>query len=323
MSTVRYYRHDDAGAPTLSGQVGALTNLLRKCLVGTSGIAYGAKPSAGWSEAFIGAAANIAVFRNNAAEGGSGAYMRVDDNASGAGAARDAKLTGYAVMTDINTGSNATASPWVRKSQTADATARKWLVVADGLTAWVFVWENGGAIGLGRDCAIMGLGDYACVVPSSAYRYFAMGGEWANDTFSHIRALLASTSAHQSQTDMGNGLTVPALDGISAVVQARIEHPTRMVTGAMAGVGGSIFPANPHPISGDTYFERDPVMTQAGVLLGRLRGLVLPFQSIISAPAGVAYAPIPGAVLVKSRAMDYTNNECGAAFLVDTAGPWL
>ena len=322
MSTVRYYRHDDVGAPTLTGEVGSLTNLLRKCLVGTAGVAYGSKPSAGWSEAFAGAASNIAVFRNNAADGGSGAYMRIDDNASGAGGAREAKLTGYVAMTDINTGSSATASPWVRKSQTADATARKWLVVADGLTAWMQVWENGGAIGLGRDCSFLGLGDYACVAPSSAYRYFAMGIEFANDAFSHIKALQASTGPHNNQSDKGDGLTVPALDGIAPVVQASIRHTTRFYGAGAGAVGGTFFPASPHAITGDTYFERNPVILQGNVLLGRLRGLVMPYQAIISAPAGVAYAPLPGTVLVKARAMNFTNDEVGAAFLIDTAGPW-
>lgn len=53
-STVRYYRYDDAGAPTITGQVGSLTTLLRTVLVGTAGIAYGSKPSAGWTEQFAG-----------------------------------------------------------------------------------------------------------------------------------------------------------------------------------------------------------------------------------------------------------------------------
>src|SRR5690606_21289348 len=102
----RYFRWDDASAPTLSGTAGSLLELLRACLVGTDGVAYGSgeneKLAAGWTEEFTGT--NVAVFRNSLAAGGTGDYFRIDDNGIAVGGAREAMLTAYNTMSDIDTG---------------------------------------------------------------------------------------------------------------------------------------------------------------------------------------------------------------------------
>lgn len=320
MSTVRYYRWDDAGAPTLSGQVGSLITILRKCLVGVAGVAYGSKPSAGWSESFIGAATNIAAFRNNTSDGGSGCYARIDDNAGGAGGAMEAKLTVYAAMTDINTGVNPTESPWIRKSSSADATTRKWLVIADGLTAWVYTYNvDGGAVeGKGRDATLAGFGDYACVAPSNAYRFFAMGRPYAN-TVRTGPAIFDGANPYRADP----GFSAPALDGISAVTEPRMMHPFYYST-ANHGLGGLYTPASPHLISGDIYFQKNPVIHLATGILGRLRGLTLPYQTIIANAEAADMPGFVGHVVVKTRAgLDWTNDEMGVAVLLDSVGPWL
>lgn len=322
MSTVRYFRHDDAGAPTLNGTVGSLTNLLRKCLVGVDGIAYGAKASAGWSEAFIGAASNIAVFRNKEADGASGCYCRINDNAPGAGGACDAQLTSYAAMTDINTGTSPTAAPWLRKSQTADSTARKWVVVADGITAWVCVFENGGAIGYGRDCAFMGFGDYACVDSDNAFRYFAMGTDTANSADPIISAM--DNTAYQNYIGgySSIGLSGFPLTGIGSAVNLKIFHAFYQYGSSGSGIGGTNCPASPDPATGDNYFSANPMVGNVSTLMGRLRGLIFPFNNIITNSAGAGFPGLANTVVAKCRGTSGTNNEYGAAFLIDTAGPW-
>lgn len=320
MSTVRYYRWDDPGAPTLTGEVGSLTNLLRKCLVGTSGVAYGSKPSAGWSEAFTGAASNIAVFRNSSADGASRCYVRVNDNAPGAGGAREAQIAVYASMTDINTGVGMTKSPWVRKSGTVDSTARRWIVIADGKTAWVYVYriENVAASeGLGADTTLAGFGDYACVDPVNSYRYFCMGRVGSNAVRSGIFALSTSSSGA-----FDDGFSAQALDGISGVITPWIMHPL-YVGGVNRGVGGSLYgTASTHEITGDNHFENCPRIYSGTMLLGRLRGLKMPYQKIISNVEGEYLAGYSGNVVVKARVVDWTNAEVGACLLIDAAGPW-
>lgn len=318
MSTVRIYRWDDAGAPTLSGQVGAMNAVLRACLVGTAGIAYGAKPSAGWTEAFAGTAANITVFRNNPADGASACYVRVNDNAPGAGGAREVRLTVYGAMTDINTGTAATSSPWVRKSSTADSTARKWIVIADGLTAWVHLYGFGSSLGAGDgyDTTFCGFGDYACVAPSNAYRYFCMGRLSENSNFGgDILAFHSSGFSNKSAA-----FTVQALDGIAGVIQPSISLPLYTSDG---GAGGLAYPTPPHAISGDTYFRSNPEIRDGLTLLGRLRGLRIPFQNIMAATDGADYPGFTGQVVAKTRISTSSNSNYHVGLVIDSVGPWL
>ena len=316
MSAVQYFRWDDAGAPSLTGEVGSLTNVLRKCLVGVGGVAYGAKASAGWSEAFIGAASNIAAFRNSAADGASECYVRVNDNASGAALAREAQVTVYGVMTDINTGTFGTTPVWHRKSSTADAVARKWLVMADAKTAWVHSYDFGSPLvtNNGFDTSLMGVGDYACVDPANALRFFCLG-----------RATVNSNSGGDIVAFSGQGLaksaafTAQALNGITGIIQPSISLP--LYTGTQ-GVGGSGYPGV-HPITGDTFFMAEPIIRDGYNLLGRLRGLHLPYNNIMSTADGAIYPGYTGKVVCKTRIGTSSNADYHVATLVDTVGPWL
>lgn len=316
MSTVRYYRWDDPGAPSLTGEVGSLTNLLRKCLVGTSGTAYGSKPSAGWSEAFTGAAANIAVFRNSITDGASGCYVRVNDNAPGDGGAREAQLTVYASMTDINTGTQATSAPWFRKSGTADAAARKWQVVADGKTAWIHSFEISAAMsGNGYDTSLAGIGDYACVDAANSFRYFCMGRVTAASNIGgDIMALGGASPSSNSAA-----FTAQALDGVAGLKQPSILRPMIIADG---GVGGSDYPAPPHPITGDTYFLSHPPIHDGSMLLGRLRGIRLPYHNIMSTADGAEFSGYTGQRVAKTRISVTSNANHNVGILLDTVGPW-
>lgn len=318
MSTVRIYRWDDAGAPVLSGQVGALNNVLRKCLVGISGVAYGSTPSAGWSEAFAGTATNIAAFRNNPADGASACYVHLDDNAPSAGGAREARVTVYGAMTDIDTGTAGTSSPWVRKSSTADSAARKWIVIADGITAWVHLYDFGSSEGAGNgtDTTFFGFGDYACVAPSSAYRYFCMARASENSNFGGD--IVAFNAA--SFTSKSAAFTVQALDGISGIIQPSITLPLYIGDG---GMGGSSYPTPPHAITGDAYFRSNPEIRDGLSLLGRLRGLALPFHNIMAVADGADYPGSTGQVVVKTRISTSGNSNYHVGLLVDSVGPWL
>lgn len=134
------YRSTDASAPVLTGQVGTLVSLLDACLV----TGYGSQLGAGWTKPFTGT--NKAAFRQ---AGDCQHYLRIQDDGPGAGGAREARITGYESMSDVDTGTNPypTAAQGVggiamvvcRKSSTADGVARPWIVVADQFTFYLLV----------------------------------------------------------------------------------------------------------------------------------------------------------------------------------------
>lgn len=145
MAAPTIYASTDTSAPTLTGSNGSLVALLDACLV--SG--YGSKAAAGWTKPYT-SGANLADFR----QGSSGMYLHVHDDgtnpdtaAANTGAARDAATYGYETMSAYNTGTgrfptSAAAGQIVnycRKSATADATARAWLLAADARTFHLFV----------------------------------------------------------------------------------------------------------------------------------------------------------------------------------------
>lgn len=136
---VTVYKSTDGSAPVLTGEVDKLCLLLRAILVD----GYGAKAAAGWTETYDGA--NKKVFRQG---GGNQLYLRVQDDGPGAGGAKEARITGYETMSDVDTGTGPmpTAAQGVggiamvvaRKSATADTTARAWICVADNRTLYFF-----------------------------------------------------------------------------------------------------------------------------------------------------------------------------------------
>src|SRR5690606_18510430 len=101
---------------------------------------YGAAAGAGWAREFTGT--NKAVFR---AATGNRLRLRVDDTGT-----TEARAVGYESMTDVDTGTLAfptngqvAGGLYIRKSNTADNTARPWVLIATG-TAFYFLPDSGG-----------------------------------------------------------------------------------------------------------------------------------------------------------------------------------
>ena len=85
--TTRLYRSTDSSAPTLSGTVGDLVNLLDKCLV----TGYGSQVAAGWTKPFT--STNSADFRGSA---GLQYYIEVNDNGpNGTSLGKEARIRGW------------------------------------------------------------------------------------------------------------------------------------------------------------------------------------------------------------------------------------
>jgi hypothetical protein len=164
--TVRVYTSNDASAPVLTGQVGSLTTLLDAVLVN----GYGSKTAAGWS--INQTTTNKRGYKQNltGSNNSSGMLLYVDDTGPGAGGAREARCCGFETMSAITptgTGQFPTAAQStvgtgqlvIRKSNTADATARAWTIIANGQTIYMII-ENGDQTAPNLGPSIFVFGDY-------------------------------------------------------------------------------------------------------------------------------------------------------------------
>lgn len=140
---VTVYSSTDASAPTLSGSAGALLTVLDACLVN----GYGAKTAAGWTKPYVNSG-NVGCYKNSAVDG-TGYCLSINDAGPGAGGACEARVTGFATLSSVSAGTGqfpnqqqiniGSGALVVRKSTTADATARAWTIIADDTVFYMFV----------------------------------------------------------------------------------------------------------------------------------------------------------------------------------------
>lgn len=131
--SVKVYYSTDAGAPTLTGEVGSLAALLHAVLT----VGYGAKtPPGGWVSTGV---VNNKVALHSTFAGATGHWLHVDDNTN----AQTASVRGYESLDSLD-GAGAPVNPvnpfptvaqqstaaW-KKSITSDNTARPWTLIAD------------------------------------------------------------------------------------------------------------------------------------------------------------------------------------------------
>lgn len=203
--TVRVYLSSDVGAPVLNGQVGSGINVLKSCLV----TGYGSRPAAGWSEVFSGT--NVSVLRPGL---GNRHYFRVEDTFGDAIA-----LKGYHTMTDANTGSNpfpsGTSVYYTKKSITADATAREWIVVADEKTVWfVTQYDTSTSWGKGQ---MLSFGEFNKLNPTwPALNSYIIGGLTSNiaitdSPFSVVTSPGSAIGSHATSGTINGYLNTSAL----------------------------------------------------------------------------------------------------------------
>lgn len=252
------YKSSDTSAPVLDGQVGSLVNLLDKCLVA----GYGSQAAAGWTKPFSGT--NTAVYLGTA-----GHYLDVNDNGAGAAGAQEATVRGYEAMTAVATGTNPfpttaqAASPglYIRKSTTASATARGWVVVADGTTFHLFI--------LSADTA-------------GRYQSFSFGRFYSFKTSDTYRSAIVGHTATGGSSTTGLDIGVSSGATSSTIAGAfwpRVQAGTgTSANGGIMGVGSTALssPFNgPNLADGNVYLSRLFVTdaTTAGGLRGYLRGV--------------------------------------------------
>jgi hypothetical protein len=189
--TVRVYRWDDAGAPTLNATAGSLINLFDACLV----TGYGSKDPLGWSKPFTGT--DVAVFRPAA---GNRRYLRVTDSST---ATSGARAFGCETMTDASTYTNAFPSEaqvsgglYIRKSDTTTTQARGWVIIGNDKCFYYFVNRTSttGFAATAASGGVFGMffGDFISYRPDDEYNTAFIASESSTVTVGRLPNLSAS-----------------------------------------------------------------------------------------------------------------------------------
>jgi hypothetical protein len=199
MTTVRVYRNTDAFAPALTGTAGSLTTVLDAVLVN----GYGSQAPAGWT---IGQTNTNQRQYINSPTDGTGLSIWIDDTAPGGGGGREARATGFESMSAPGAGSGqfptaaqlpiGIGATVIRKSNTADTTARKWTVVADDTCFYLFV-ETGDYTAPLAAMSFM-FGDFFSYKAGDAYRCTIIGRNSENTNSSLFETFTAFPSMNQS-----------------------------------------------------------------------------------------------------------------------------
>lgn len=269
MAVPTIYRSTDASAPVLTGQVGSLIGVLDACLVN----GYGSKTAAGWTKAFSGT--NQADYL-----GAVGHYLDVNDAAAGAAGAQEANVRGYESMTALATGTNPfpttsqRGSPglYIRKSATADSTARAWLLAADDRTVHLFVLT----------------GD------NSRYKCFSFGRIYSLVTSDTYKSTILGHAS--SGGSVGDGLDVNSLSAAGGgtiagcyVARGYTQTGTSLQFGMMGfGSSGFINPmTGPNIADGNIYVNRIFVQSTTDGIRGYLRGV---YQAVTSLNDGDTFS---------------------------------
>lgn len=284
--TVRLYKSTDTSAPTLNGTVGALITVLDAILVN----GYGSQSAAGWTKPYSGT--NTAVYRM-ATSGNSGFYLDVNDNGPGTGAAREARMRGYETMSAVGTGTNAfptaaqlTNGLSIRKSSTADSTARAWYCLANGSVFYLFVESND--FTSPNACPGFMFGDilsyksadpYNCAIIGTATEQSSTPG-----TNATLFAALVITTTGSPAIHNGN-LTSHYIARSSSAVAGSLAFGKHVDCGkamnASMGVGTAGSDMMAYPNAADNGLILCPVFVHhGGTLRGQLKGVWAPAHAL-------------------------------------------
>jgi hypothetical protein len=333
MTTTRYFRWDDAAAPTIEGVAGSFKAAMKAMLVGNgSGVAYGSgateKLAAGWSVAFD--SGDKVALRNSMAAGGTGCYLRIDDSN-----AQYASIQCYESMSDIDTGTGPAASAefYVGKSGSASAGARAWVVCADERTVWGGNYLNSatpptpsGAQVEAQWASAWGAGDYDPFLAGDP------GCFVAGKTLSTISGL-AKCEMFLLAEIIGTAVTVAGVslsrNNSLSVGSTLVRIPCLATASSNAPIGGGGGATASFPLSGYAgHVGITCFISTQNSIRGRLRGLLYPpYYAVPAAGLGteVSVPGRPSGSLLVTLAGNPTGTNAasaGARLFVETVLPW-
>lgn len=265
---VTVYKSTDASAPVLNGVAGSLITVLDAVLVN----GYGAKAAAGWTKPFSGA--NQAAYRTITSGTGIGIYLQVTDTAPNT--PREARLRGFETMSSVTVGLGAYPTTvqfpnglLLRKSVSADATARPWIIIADGRTVYIFVLSGDYGVGY----AALAFGEFFSLKSGDAYRAFIIGKTVeqiagtptslaSNENLMLLSALTTTTVGHYVARSFSEAFQSAVLIG----KHGNAAHSASNLEGVAV---------YPNPVDGGLYLANvwlHETVSSVSVLRGRLRG---------------------------------------------------
>jgi hypothetical protein len=315
----RVYKSTDPGAPTLNGQAGSLIAVLRACLVD----GFGSNPPLGWSMPYTdGNNPPLRAHFRQAPKTGWGQYdLEVKDDGSTSLGTNTvyAEAWGWAGAAGLATGDLAFPARtgtgmFYRKSATADATARRWLLVGTD-RSFIFVAYHATTTDF-QGVGVWFFGDTIPLGPTDVWAVALLGG-----------TSTATSPGAARLADDGTVLRVMpyTFQGSTGPVPFNRIWPGGVATGDTAvGNGSIVYPNGP---DGRGYIDR-VLLTDSGHLRAVLPGFWAPLHNWKSASNIFDWQTFDGAGDLAGRSFIVAKWGSGStgtgtvAFCIETSDTW-
>lgn len=316
-----------AGAtPTgLNGQKRILSVATNSVTFAAPGIADGAATgsitsklaSAGWQQVF--SATNITRLKPTVVEA-TGCVLRIDDTGT-----TNARVRAYEAMTDASTGTGPTplesqlaGGLYWPKSSVANATARPWIVIADGRG----VYLAGDPTGTGR-YTLTYSGDIASLKSGDAYGYLLTGNQADQTNTSSVPDGCVGYS-HRSARTGAYLVRAHTAIGQSTAVQRLGAHHNGSTADVYAGTAG--YSVGAYPNGPNNGLMTGALELHAQGIRGTLPGLLHPVQDCGTAFATGAIVDgtndLAGRRLLAIRVAPPSGSVTPGTVFLDLTGPW-
>ena len=311
--TVRIYKSTDSSAPTWSGTAGDSTTVFDAVLVN----GYGSQTAAGWTIEYT--TTNKRVYR---APSGRRLYLDVNDAAPVT--AKESQMRGYETMSAIATGTGpypTTAQQangiFLRKSTTADATTRPWIIAADGRTLYTFIKS--------ADNANM----YTCFMFGDIYSYGGSADAYASMIIGRSTENSASTTnafevmdslVQIASTVSGHFIARDTVPNVGSVACGKMGDWALNNNGAV--LNGSV--AYKNVADGDIQITplRICHQTPGNIIRGHLRGLWHFQHAISNAADGDTFSGVGANLTGKTFLVIKTASTSGGIYILETSDTW-
>lgn len=272
---------------------------------------------AGWAKAHAGT--NKAAYRS-LSPSATGAYIRIDHSS-----AKVARMRAYSVMTDIDTGSDPTPTDtqvsggcYVPVSNVADASPRRWIVVASDRCVHILIAHNSS---YPLDYGLQVAGDFPSLKAGDAYRVLVVG-EIADNSGAGSPGYYTSIHAHGGSTGC---FVMRPYAQVGGAIPVHLYKPG-FVLAASSGMLGH--PPGPNPINNGIdlcptlFLEQNASGSRRGEVPGvygipHYLGSAFDSKERIQAAIG-----LPGHTLIAVRYVGSISITGSYRAAIDITGPW-
>lgn len=312
----------------LNGQKRILTTTASAVTFDATGVADGAATgtithkvaAAGWQEMFAGSVTNVLCLKPTVVEA-TGCVLRIDDTGT-----TNARVRAYEAMTDASTGTGPTplesqlaGGLYWPKSSVANATARPWIVIADGRG----VYLAGDPTGTGR-YTLTYSGDIASLKSGDAYGYLLTGNQSDQAAASTVPDGCCGYSGRSAR---GGAYLVRAHTAIGQAIAAQRlgAHHNGATADVYAGTPG--YSIGTYPNGPNNGLMTGALELHALGIRGTLPGLLHPVQDLGNAFSTGAIVDgtddLAGRRLMAIRTAPPAGAVVAGTVFIDVTGPWV